>query len=79
MSRIIKLGKEDCRHLYDEIGCIESVDTFLTCLYCGREVYLTQGKDYSNFIDSNRELIHPDKLKLYDEAKKNLEEGNDFF
>jgi hypothetical protein len=76
---LIKIGKEDCKHLYDEIGCIESVDTFLTCLNCGREIYLTQGKDYNNFINSNRESIHPSKLEVFDKANYNIKQGIDFF
>lgn len=76
---VIKPGKEDCKHLYDEIGCIESVNTFLTCLNCGREIYLTQGKDYSNFINSNRELIHPSKLELFDRSNERIRKGIDFF
>lgn len=75
---LIKSGEKNCEHLYSELGCIESVNTFLTCLKCNREIYLQQGQEYYDFIMKNRNNIHPDELEIFDKAIYNIKHGIDF-
>ena len=66
---IERKGDPNCMHLYFQEGA-EALDTYFACNKCGQMIYMLPGKDYSDFIELNREFINPELVKLHDSLKK---------